>query len=174
MRRALVWCWLVGAVLGCESTATEVRVFVSASPALLTEPGVLSVQAFDDSGALVYEAERFVGGRDGIALPTPLRVVARSGGTHVRVDLGLTTAGTPAVRRTLVLPFRPGEILERNVTLEAGCQGVTCEAGRACACPEPGCATGLCLPFGPCEGEALSCGGSRLDCADGYWSHECR
>ena len=168
MRRALFVL-----LLGC-GYPTEVHVTIDVDDTLLPRERVLEVSAFDAEGTSIYRDEQLVGGDTGLALPTGLRVVPRSGADDVHLRLVLRAGPTDElVRRDVMLAFVDGEVPTPTVRLDAACEGVVCDEGFSCACTAEGCAIPRCVAVGRCETDRACEEGEVQLCEHGVWAPTC-
>lgn len=161
-------------VLASCAMPTELHVTVDVDPALLPRERVLEVSAYDADGEQIYRDEQLVGGATGIALPTGLRVLPRSGADEVRLRLVLRAGpDDERVRRDVMLAFASGRVETPYVRLDAACEGMSCGADATCACTEAGCATPACVAVGLCEADR-TCEETRVQrCERGVWAPSC-
>lgn len=162
------------ALLYACAAPTEVHVTIDVDEALLPRERVLEVSAYDAEGTQIYRDEQLVGGTTGIALPTGLRVVPRSGADEVSLRFSLRAGPTDVrVRRDVTLAFESGQVPTPTVRLDAACEDASCPDGFTCACTEPGCATPRCVAYGLCEVDRACEDGEVQRCVEGVWAPTC-
>ena len=165
---------VLGVLLLACAAPTEVHVTIDVDEALLPRERVLEVSAYDAEGAQIYRDEQLVGGATGIALPTGLRVVPRSGADEVSLRFALRAGPSDVrVRRDVTIAFESGEVPTPTVRLDAACEDASCPGGFTCACSAPDCATPRCVAYGLCEADRACEDGEVQRCLDGVWAPTC-